>query len=338
MLNEKLEYKEYTYDLANYEDGPRRIKYSGLRKGGERNIGGLERILTIIARRFLFYDNNEAAGKEDRDAAKLALFSWLGYKPTHPDRYSKPDAQRKKEIDSIFRWLPQYLEKMKEGYEAKSSGGTNAVRNLEKWISLIREKGYIGKISGSSKTDKGRHVKIIKIEKVIANSLHRKKLKIFYLACKDPHFDEKNSKMENDTLLRIVAAYMLENYYFDMPSGGKYCYYNEQRQETRFAPFSNVDLSNWYQNLGGIRTESGKGLGAYSYNGEPTIERVGESGDLKIKFNDEWFRKCEWVLIDATDNDDALDDYLKQNPEHHFYRDDGSCKPLAENQRYDRNN
>ena len=111
MLNEQLEYKEYTYDLAGFGNGPRRIKYSALSRG-DKTIAGLGRIMTIIARHFLFYDNNDVAGKEDLDAAKLAIFGWFGYVPTDPEKYCKPEPQREKEIEDIFRWLPKYLEKM----------------------------------------------------------------------------------------------------------------------------------------------------------------------------------------------------------------------------------
>ena len=360
MLNEKLEYEEYTYNLTGYENGHRRIKYNALSRGGDKNFAGLERIMTIIARRFLFFDSdyNDVPGKEECLAAELALFRWLGYVPTDPDKYKEPDTERKKEMDRIFYWLPNYLGKMKEECEAKLKREKNKtnkkklrnkINNLESWLSLIKEDDYITKRTRSSRDDKAKYLNVIKTERVVANALRRNKLKVFYLVCKDPHFSEvcektgKVGEKKKDLLLRTVAAYMLENYYFDLPSREVsfppvYRYY-EKRQQTRFAPLRDEDLTNWHQGLGKIRTESDDGLGAYSYNGKPLVEQPKKyKNRKKIKFNDEWFRKCEWALIDATDNDDALDEYLRENPDHHFYRDDGSCKPLAEDQRYERNN
>ena len=84
MLNEIREYEEYTYDLDKTACAPKRIKYNVLTKGlnGESSgIGcGIESILSIIARHFLF-DFNALGALANEDAAECAILAWLGSEP-----------------------------------------------------------------------------------------------------------------------------------------------------------------------------------------------------------------------------------------------------------------
>ena len=382
MLNEKLEYYEYTCDLNDSENVRRRIKYATLSRG-DAEFNGLERFLTIIARHFLYYHNNGFASKDDIDAAYAALLSWLGY-----DKHDEKtiNNERNKEIETICGWFPKYikdvmlrqkieiiknenkgeneridalLEKLineenakelletsntlkgviKEAWDRKKDGGTsedNICKIAERYM-ILSDTSFKRKIASTSAFWGTNHdindYKMASLEKVIANALCRKRLNVFYLVCKDPHFteavkrDRKKTVTEKreDTLLKIVAAYLVENFYSDPGTSGI----------VRYVPFNKVTVSNWYMNDGYLKNEY---FDNYKYKGRDLfyIQLLGRN-QLKISIDPEWFELCEWALIPATDNDDNLIRFLNTHPGYRFYRDDGACKPLVENEVYDRN-
>lgn len=92
MLNEIGEYEQYTLSPEKFADcPPLRLKYMTLIK---RELAGLERALTIVARKFLFDAENPRAEKEVQEI----LRAWCGFKnkasslPLHFDG-----------------WLPNYI-------------------------------------------------------------------------------------------------------------------------------------------------------------------------------------------------------------------------------------
>ena len=111
MLDEKLEYRQYTYDIENSDDRVQRLKRSTLicfnddkNVRNEKTIAltGLNRVLTIIARHFLF----EVYAGDDQFKAKTiaSLKSWLGHKV--------PDHSSAEETLALYKWLPRYVERV----------------------------------------------------------------------------------------------------------------------------------------------------------------------------------------------------------------------------------
>lgn len=413
MLNEKLEYKEYTCDLTDPESGVKRIKYGTLYKGdserkegpngveGGPGFGGLERILTIIARYFLYY-YDDTVDKVDRDAAFAAMSSWLGFSIRN---YKNIDKARMEEIKRIKGWFPRYLkdvlmkkyidklrkenlgdnekienlivsleragsaeelreaaELLRNGIETewnrKSIGNPeNSICNLaEKYEMLKGERSVVFylKITATcfeSGLSDRNNANTLRLEKVVANAIRRKKLREFYLACKNNNLDavdfngvsrKKYVSERKDSLLRFMAAYLIEDFYINqaandlMASADKDVY--DTKGPLRYVPFDKPGFSNWYINDGYLD------FGKYNitYNGKPVLLKWPEEdqkkrkrknsrkGDtrVKIKMDADWFNKCEWMLIDATDSNEEVKEYLKAG--YHVYRDDGAGKPLVE--------
>ena len=104
MLNEILEYKEYSADLSEPENTIKRIKYGVITKAG-KSFMGLEGMLTSISRRMLYYYGDKVEDT-DRDAAEAAMKAWLGFKY----RIDLPeDDERVAEIRKLEGWFPQYV-------------------------------------------------------------------------------------------------------------------------------------------------------------------------------------------------------------------------------------
>ena len=109
MLDEILEYQQYSFDIDKADDQVQRLKRSTLirlnnSKNGKTNkhiaLTGLNRVLTIIARYFLFniYDGDDHL----KEKTILVLKSWLGHKAPMDDSDT--------EVYQLYRWLPLYIE------------------------------------------------------------------------------------------------------------------------------------------------------------------------------------------------------------------------------------
>ena len=111
MLDEVLEYQQYSYNINNPEEQVRRLKRSTLiclnQDKNNKNkriitLTGLNRVLTIIGRHFLFdvYDGDAQLKEKTINALK----SWLGHR--------KPDDTAAEEVHALYNWLPLYVEKV----------------------------------------------------------------------------------------------------------------------------------------------------------------------------------------------------------------------------------
>ena len=343
MLDEIREYKEYTWDL----DGDKfaeRIKYGTLSKG--KGFSGLERMLTIIARHFL-YEEDDKVEQADIDAAYAAIRSWFSI--TNKDYKKKLNDERIKEIDAICCWAQKYIsnvliEEVKKDKDKK--------KTLEKKLDWIKSEDFRSRLvksnfeNGLPNKRKNSDEKEITIDRVVANAICRKKLRKFYLCCEGACFenvkilkDEKvnlgiidimpvphelNEK-QKDTLLRLVAVYLLENFYIDG------C---EIKETVRLVPFNKMAFSNWYMGAKYFDWTDARYVCDEEYLIKRHKRNRSNSGN-KIGFNEAWFKKYGWTLIDATDGDEELDEYLKGHPNAHFYRDDGASKALVEGARYE---
>lgn len=113
MLDEILEYQQYSFDLKNHDKQVCRLKRSRLISS---QMSGLGRAMTIIARHFLFdvYGNDSQMKGKTIDVLK----AWLGHKRPAD---SMPEAR------VLYRWLPEYVEK---NFLAES------LEDLEKFIQM----------------------------------------------------------------------------------------------------------------------------------------------------------------------------------------------------------
>lgn len=111
MLDEILEYQQYTFDINNPDSYVQRLKRSTLicfnqdktdKTKRYISLTGLNRVLTVIARHFLYdvYDDEE----DIKNKTINALKSWLGHK--------MPDGSASAEAQTLYRWLPLYVERI----------------------------------------------------------------------------------------------------------------------------------------------------------------------------------------------------------------------------------
>lgn len=111
MMDEVLEYQQYSFDIEKSDTFVQRLKRSTLicfnrdkNDKTKRSIAltGLNRVLTIIARYFLY---NVYDGDADlKEKTKNALKSWLGHKV--------PGDSASIEAHELYRWLSRYVEKV----------------------------------------------------------------------------------------------------------------------------------------------------------------------------------------------------------------------------------
>lgn len=104
MLDELLEYQQYSFDINDTDAYVDRLKRSRLISS---DMSGLSRALTIISRYFL-YDvygvETHLDEKQLKEKTKEALKSWLGLR--------SPDDTAAKEVQTLYRWLPNYVERV----------------------------------------------------------------------------------------------------------------------------------------------------------------------------------------------------------------------------------
>jgi hypothetical protein len=106
MLDEKLEYEQYTFDVSSYnKETVTRLKYNTLI---HNSLAGLRRPMTIVARHFMFGDlqeNIKISNMYEREIADRMIIHvlkvWCGFE--------KPDSGDSDEIRRLDGWLPAYI-------------------------------------------------------------------------------------------------------------------------------------------------------------------------------------------------------------------------------------
>lgn len=355
MLNEILEAQEYMYDLNNADYNPERIVCGTFLKGASPAFSGLERILTIIGRRFMFPDNIDdldSLSSDDYSArifrAAAALRMWCGLVPKTFNNQKLREAYDELSTDPVFRnienWLPRYLEKALNDGKIKAEKYTISIDKLSS-----RKKSFAKPVLFMSETPNDYNA--IKYDKVIANgTIANGPLREYCLVCENGKWyegiikksEKKGTKKkalaaisdkDYDTILKITAAYLLERK-------------RKKREFTKvsFEPTNFQVLSFWI----GVNKDSQK-VKVYYYNDRLLFETrpVGEKQYIlpeedntegakkrgvnatKLKPDEEWFNKCGWDIIDITENDNELKAFLDTHPDAIWFTDTGGGRPLV---------
>ena len=337
MLDEIKEAQEYMFSPGVPGQQSERIQLTLFWHAGDLN--GLDRMMTTIARYFLFFDNDGTDNIFRR--AEAALRMWTGNTPLNYVEYRNnktygldKEAELAQEYEYLTInypwlnwWLPTYIRnKSKEMEEADREKAETAIKNLG------NRKSQFGR-SVFSQFKGTNDYKRLSYEKAIANAYSaRGPLKRYYLACTDAEWMKKLTRKRGkklihnhaDRVLKLLAAYMLER------SRKK-----RRDEELRFEPVNYSDVAFWAVSKTKIDASL---LKQYCVNGRPLFEcKSASSGNqAKIKPDWDWFNSCGWTLIEATDDDHALDDFLEKHPDAVYFRDNGGAVPLSMNQRYTR--
>ena len=185
MLNEIGEFEQYTAPLDGktpFEN--HRLKYFTLIK---KNFAGLERAMTIIARKLIFGDSD--CPKLDVADVKKCLRAWCGFKKeTHP--LVQPG------------WLPDFI---KQQYPTAT----------EALVALSYKENHF---ENSVFDFEENNFRSITYDRIIANALLRGKLKRYYLLTgQSSPFEgvtfegKKLNKSKSELALKLTAFYLLQS-------------------------------------------------------------------------------------------------------------------------------
>lgn len=238
MLNEIGEFEQYTAPQAN------RLKYYTLIKG---NFSGLERAMTIIARRVIFGLNDEPRHtvEEARDCLKI----WLGFKTD--ENPLVPTG-----------WLPAYIK-----------GLTPQTANINKRLEELREKDNAFDRSVFMLNKK--EFRSITYERVIANALLFGKLRRYYLICNFKADDDvykylntlaKGNGSKKELVLKVTAFYLLQR----------------RLSDQEWVPFNQMNFMNWLTSA--TKPENWK-LDEFKFREKPLFEKINVTPLKVVKLN-----------------------------------------------------
>lgn len=327
MLNEIIEAKGYLFDP---DDGS--CEHQSLNAklfcGKKGDLNGLDRAMTMVARYFLFEDGAE--GEQAITRAGAALRMWCGLMPDKPE-----DALENERLYLLakFPWLEQWLPDLLNREGASEDGPNRDIvrKTLEK---LEKRRGPFA-YSAFTQANENNNFKLLNYEKVIANALIAGgPLKRYYLVCEDPDWFSKICKQrgtnryakpmpkDEDKVLKLLSAYLLE--------------INRKKKRTASFGFEPINLNAVAAWLGAHTKFTNTKYTVFNYEKQDIFEfELGKSGNaIKVRPDAEWMNSCGWQLIDGTDGDGALDDYLAAHPGAIFYSDGGTPDPLGKNVKY----
>ena len=237
MLNELLEYEEYTCENVGEEIGVNNCRFNTYIYT-KRNRGGLARALTIIARKELsdrgYFDAPVGRQKEIIENVRKALAEWLGF--------DEPEDEKVSDYDG---WLRKYYTRV---ILPSSDKDKSSIRSWEE-IRDYKKDEYCGDIleelySIDNKKRKSKNTfNKITYERIISDAIFLGPLQQYYLICKESTFknvtwggetlnnSEDNVKRKHN-ILKLAAAYLIKKRY----TGNEYNVVNQS------------DLGNWTDN------------------------------------------------------------------------------------------
>ena len=127
MLNEIIEYSNYTDPSFEVK----RLKYKILSgSSSTTSIGGLNRALSIVARRFCYYNETDEATPL---CSVEALKSWCGFGSPCEGCENKNSCEKYNKVLELNYWFPKYiLCYMKQAVLEKHKGNENLIQILNK--------------------------------------------------------------------------------------------------------------------------------------------------------------------------------------------------------------
>lgn len=293
MLNEILEYEQYiSKDTV-------RLGARGL----NNKLGGYVRALTIIARHFLFAENEENPINNIESTIEC-LKAWLGFE------YDNAQINKfaKEEIDYIANCFPEYINN-----KAKSEEHKKVLKSiLETKKTTLLFNFYT---NPQKKTNEKNSMKSITYESIIADALNQGALKKYLFRSKGNKITEdivktslKNnvslSEEDEDIIPKLTAFYMLA----------------KKRTKKDYIVITGVDIINWSNKDSDFNSKNW--LSRFKYNGTALFDKDTVAGNIiKIKINEDWIKEHEMEIVSYSD--------YNPNDGFTYYEDMGANKPLA---------
>ena len=275
MLNEVLEFEEYTSKANIPEMMPTRLHKQNIKGNRKGEIIGIYRPMLIIARKYMFEVENLSFDKQVL-RAKEALSSWLGFSSEDP---------------SIASWLKNYCGYLYPGFE-------KTVEDKSKQFG----KG-IFPVDCKSDND----LNTIRYDHILSDAYRMGKLRRYYLACDEEPLNlmkkeikklsEKNGrdnlkKVDLDPILKVTAYYLLQR----------------GDSDQRFIFVTMTDVCNWIGR--NARNSRKQCFSRYLFRGEePLIDyRDMAHNRSKISMKKEWI--SHFSIVEENDLKKAEDHNL----------------------------
>ena len=327
MLNESIEARGYLFDPAGGSCDYQSLN-AKLFCGKKGDLNGLDRAMTMVARYFLFEDGVE--GEQAIARAGAALRMWCGLTP---EKLEDALMEERLYLLAAYPWLEQWLPDLLKREGASEDGPNSDI--VQKTLAKLEKRRGPFAFSAFTQANENNNFKLLNYEKVIANALIAGgPLKRYYLVCDDPGWFLKIRKQrgtnryakpmskDEDKVLKLLSAYLLET--------------NRKKKRTASFGFEPINLNAVAAWLGASTKYTNAKYTVFTYAEQNLFEfELGISGNtIKVRPDADWMNSCNWQLIDGTDGDDALDDYLAAHPGAIFYSDSGTTAPLEKNVRY----
>ena len=107
MLNERIEFDQYTFDINTYNPAnPETVKPRLNHKNICNSLSGIDRAMTVIARYYYYNYYNAASNKQPSKNERIAfvekiLKTWCGSSKQHPEK-----------LVHLQSWLPKYIKEV----------------------------------------------------------------------------------------------------------------------------------------------------------------------------------------------------------------------------------
>lgn len=302
MLNEIGEFEQYT----NTAPFGNRLKYNTLIKG---TFSGLERAMTMIARRVIFGLNNElqlnVEKAEDFEAVEKCLQIWCGFSedddPRIPNGWLKAYLQN---MLILYKGKPQSIKKINERRQELS----DKEKNFKRSIFFISEKNAF---------------RAINYERIIARAVLLGQLKRYYLFCRFTEDDLKRLRPEDrkflkkDVVLKLTAYYLLEKCFTDQS----------------WVIFNKANFENWMSSgkVENLHLENFTVCFDEEFEALFEEKMVPNVNVVKLRVNPTWLK--HFRLIEESELNDEM--AKPENKGGIFFSDTGGgADPLKENKRY----
>ena len=274
MLNEMLEFEEYTSNASAPEKMPTRLHKQNIKGSRAGEISGISRPMLIVARKYMFEDENLSFDNQILNA-KEALLSWLGFSNGLPQ---------------ISSWLRNYCGFLYPGFEKAVEGKS---KQFGRGIFPVENKS-------------DNDLNAIRYDHILSEAYRMGRLRRYYLVCdEEPQalmqseikkLSDTNSlanlrKGDLDSILKITAYYLLQR----RDSDQKYIF------------VTMTDVCNW---IGRNAQNSRKQCFSRYYlkRGEPLIDyRDMANNRSKISIKDEWIN--HFLIVEENGQEIASKQY-----------------------------
>ena len=336
MLDERLEYQQYTYDPQELHHVCR-LKYRGLikptskGKGEEKEKGpsfsGLRRAMTIVARYYLFDVFGDEPDRKERVKDTMdALRRWVG-------DLSHADEEKEGKYSLFFSdWLPNYINLcLKMEYRDNDE----ILANLDKALVALKKEEYphFNRSQADVASWNVNTTHTITYEDIVYCANYAGCLKRYYLVCKDGLSENiKRLHISNrgeehimpvkgsfaDLLLKALAVFLLAG--------------EGEMTKREFRLINKTDLENWIIN----KQLNNSYISEFMYHDQQVFvcQKI-DANQTELKVLPEFLKAYDLQLIEEEGHGEAIDSFMAEHPGYVFYRDEGACRYLSKNLKYD---